>query len=172
MHLKPLYLIGLLGLVVLAVLSVGYAQNGNSVSPVGSWYGNALLGDPEGLGTPAEVVMMPTFFSDGTLIANDAQEAGLAGFPPHTTAHGTWVKTGPRSVKATFLWFFVTTEGNGSAGTMRVVLTGELDAHSHDKMTGTLHAYFYPSTVNPATNPDGYVIDAGPYEIQDLRRIQ
>ncbi len=159
----------LLGLMFLALSSVGFAQdkNGGSVSPVGSWYGNALPDNP-GPRIPPEVVMMPTFFSDGNLIANDSQEANVL----HTTAHGTWVRTGSRRVKATFLWFDLAAPGtvdNGLQGKEKVILTGEIDPHNPNEMTGTLEVFIFGPDQNPLTD-DGL----GPitFTIQKLQRIQ
>ena len=127
------------------------------VSPVGSWYGSA---DGTALGIP-HVYMMPTFFQDGTLIANDIIDK------THTTAHGAWQRVGARGIKATFVWINLSlTDPPGTpAGTALVVLEGTIDAHDQNRMEGKVTARFCDMDVancSPA-------VDA-PFE--SLRRIQ
>ena len=161
----------LLGLAVLMLSSTGFADDkgAGSVSPVGSWFGNAKSPDPNSpLG---EVFMMPTFFADGTLIANDSHEVNN----PHTTAHGSWVRLGQRKVKATFIWINLAPPGtapNGVAGTFRITLLGEISPKNQDEMTGTLHPVFFPAGVNPVTAKDEDGASLGTFEIEQLQRIR
>lgn len=147
-----------------------YRASANNADPTGSWFGNALPNDPANSPFP-EVVMMPTFFADGNLIANDSHE--LAN--PHVTAHGNWVFIGDRRVKATFVWINVvpySVSANGAFGSFKVFLEGEVDADNPDRMVGTLHAYFFPPGADPLNTRNEGGIDVGIFTIQNLRRIR
>lgn len=162
----------LLGLTLLILSSTGFAQNNSagSVSPVGSWFGNAK--PPDDAVNPAfpEVVMMPTFFDDGNIMANDSHEINN----PHSTSHGSWVRLGGHQIKATFIWINFAEPGtvpNGVAGTVRVTLIGEINPKNQNEMTGTLHAIFFMPGVNPL-DPNSPGIDLGVFNIEKLQRIR
>jgi len=167
--LQQLSMVCLLGLAFFIMAPAGLAddKSAGSVSPVGSWFGNAIS-PTSGL----EVVMMPTLFADGNLIANDSHE----GINPHTTAHGSWVRLGAHKIRATFIWINVApvgTPGNGVAGTGRITLIGEIDPKNQDEMTGTVHPIFFPPGVNPVTaSDDDAVLDLGEFVIEKLQRIR
>lgn len=148
--------------------------------PTGSWFGIAKPVNPETSPFP-EIVMEPTFFRDGNLIANDSIELTS----PHGTAHGAWTRTGRNSVRATFVWLnLVTNKPNGFAGNFRVVLEGQVSPVDPDRMTGTLHAYLYPEGVNvlgskecippnpAALPPPDACLDLGVFRIESLSKIK
>ncbi len=141
-------------LAVLALIGVGGIKQvgAQSVSPVGSWYGYAALG-------PANVYMMPTFFQDGTIIANDIEEFVAA----HTTSHGAWQRIGARGIKANFVWI------NAGGTATRVVLEGQIDPGDQNSMTGTVSPYFCAQQGNVELSSCTLV---GVAEIKTLKRIQ
>jgi hypothetical protein len=125
------------------------------VSPVGSWYGFATgaLG-----GQMVNVYMLPTFFQDGNIIANDILDT------IHTTAHGSWERTGARSLKANFVWINL----NNAPGTARVVLEGAISPRDQNSMSGTVTLYVCgldQLDLASCTN-------AGVFPFQNLKRIQ
>ncbi len=134
---------------------------------IGSWYGKAIPLSPETSPFP-EVIMTPTFFADGNVIANDSHELTH----PHATAHGSWVTTGLGTMRAVFVWMNLSAEGsNGFEGTFKVVLNGRISTTDPDVMLGTLHAYLYPVGLNPL-DPAAEGIDVGVFQIEELRRIR
>ena len=139
-------------------------------SAVGSWFGRALPDNPDTSPFP-EVVMTPTFFEDGNLIANDSQELNL----PHATAHGSWKYVHGRKVHAVFIWLNLSGDAanvpSGFAGSFKVVLEGSFSPSDPDEMTGTLHGYLYPPNMNPL-DPDATPVDAGGFTIEQLHRIR
>jgi len=120
---------------------------------VGSWFGRAVPVDPfclpgaPGCPVPPEIVMLPTFFADGTFIGIDSN-VFLEG--DHTTAHGQWEATSFNTLGAQFL--FLQEGGNGVfAGAFRLTLDGEMI--TPDLMTGYIVGYFFPFT-----DPAGAVV--------------
>ena len=138
---------------------------------VGSWFGNALPDDPQTSPFP-EVVMTPTFFADGNVIANDSHELTN----PHVTSHGNWVVTGPDQIHATFLWMNLTgDEGiapNGFVGSFKVRLDGAVDPLTPDVMTGTVAAWLFPPGTDPLDPDDIGGTSVGTFTIQSLGRIK
>jgi hypothetical protein len=134
---------------------------------VGSWYGNAVPQNPATSPFP-EVVMIPTFHHGGSFTATDSHELTN----PHSPASGSWIRTGPTSVAATFVWLNLSpTVPNGFAGTVKVTLNGQLQPGTPDSMTGTVTAVLYPPPLNPldAAAPG---IPLGTFDIVQLRRIR
>ncbi len=149
--------LGFICLLVILPCAVAQEKDGTSVNPVGSWYGSATLGD-------TTIVMMPTFFSDGSVIANDDHE----GLYDHGTSHGTWVRTGAHSIKATFIWFQFTPFG-GVFPEVKVVLTGNIDPHNQNAMTGELQVL---GILVSGTAVDDPGISLGVATIKKLQRIR
>jgi hypothetical protein len=138
-------------------------------TPVGSWYGQALPIDPKTAPFPA-VWMMPTFFADGNVIANDSHELNS----PHTTAHGNWAWTSPTTIHCTMLWINYGPLGtpDGMGGNFRVSFDGTVDPKNPDSMTVTLHPLaFAPGQdpLNPKTVP---AVDGGIFVAKALTRIR
>ena len=137
---------------------------------IGSWFGNALPDDPQTSPFP-EVVMTPTFFADGNVIANDSHELTN----PHVTSHGNWVVSGPNQIHATFLWMNLTgDEGiapNGFVGSFKVRIDGAVDPNFPDQMTGTVAAVLFPPGTDPLDPDDIGGTPVGTFTIQALGRI-
>jgi hypothetical protein len=141
-----------------------------SANPVGSWYGVAVPRIPETSPFPA-VVMTPTFFADGNVIANDSHELTS----PHATAHGNWVHISRNGVRAVFVWLNLANpgvEGSGFNGSIKVVMEGKIEPPRLDNMTGTLHAFLFPPGTNPLDPAGAGGIDLGVFDIVQLQRIR
>ena len=146
----------------------GILQDRSNDLSVGSWYGRALPDDPSTAPVP-EVIMMPTFYADGNLIANDAIEMLIR----HGTAHGHWIQTGENQVVATFIWLNISDETpNGFTGIFKVVLTGVIDAADPNKMGGTLDAWVFPPGTNPLDPKNTGAVPLGRFTIEELVRIR
>lgn len=161
----------LVSAIFLLMVSVGLGQgkdNSGNPSPVGTWYGYA---GPEG-GDFLRIWMMPTFFADGNIIANDSLELLAAG--PHSTAHGTWKWTHAKQFEATFYWLNLDPEGN-YLGSNKVVLTGEIDPkHKDEIINGKITATVFPASCgNPLRpNPGCQTSLLGEFVIKELLRAQ
>jgi len=118
--------------------------------------------------------MSPTFFRDGNVIANDSHEL----WNPHGTSHGTWKKTGPHSMMATFVWIQMDPElatPNGYLGAFKVRLIGEVGPATHtgwDLMTGQVSATLFPVGTDPLDPDDVGGISWGTFEIDRLQRVR
>ena len=136
-------------------------------NPVGTWYGNAK---PLVLPNPlTEVVMIPTFFADGNVIANDSHETTN----PHTTAHGRWYATGPYSMTATFIWMNLDSKAsNGLGGFFKIRLNGYAKLPNQDSLAGTLDVWFFPPGTDPLDPANKGAIFAGTFGIEQLRRVK
>jgi hypothetical protein len=138
---------------------------------VGSWFGRAVPNNPSTAPFP-EVVMTPTFFADGTLIANDSQEETS----PHATSHGHWTRTGPNRLKAVFVWMNLATPEdsipNGYTGAIKVTLLGTINPANPDEMTGTVNPRFFPPGTDPLDSTNTGSIDLGVFTITQLSRIK
>jgi hypothetical protein len=124
-----------------------------ALDATGSWFGRAVPVDPfcppgaPGCPVPREIVMLPTFFADGTFIGIDSN-VFLEG--DHTTAHGQWEATSVDTLGAQFL--FLQEGANGVfAGAFRLTLDGEMV--TPNLMTGFIVGYFFPFT-----DPTGAVV--------------
>jgi hypothetical protein len=114
---------------------------------VGSWFGRATPVNPicppgsAGCPIPHEIVMLPSFFSDGNFIGIDSQV--FSGF--HSTAHGKWVRERDDQVSADFMWL-QSAPGDLTKfeGAFRVGLTGQLDPRDPNRMIGQITPYFFP----------------------------
>ena len=146
-------------------------QNLNPELAVGSWFGRAISATPATAVFP-EIYMTPTFLADGNLLANDSQIAAS----PHVTTHGTWVKTTPNHVKATFIAMGVASPAdsipNGYKGSLKILLLGAVNPFNPDQMTGTVHALFFPPGTDPLDPSHTGSIDLGNYTILSLKRIK
>jgi hypothetical protein len=73
---------------------------------VGSWVGKAVQICPEPLSSCAKgaIMMTPTVNGDGTFTANDTLELIPPPFGTHTTAHGFWEPTGPKTMVADYVF--------------------------------------------------------------------
>jgi hypothetical protein len=136
-------------------------------NPVGTWYGNAK---PLVLPNPlTEVVMIPTFFADGNVIANDSHETTN----PHTTAHGRWIATGPHSIQATFIWMNLDSKAsNGLGGFFKIRLTAYAKSPNTDSLGGQLNVWLFPPGSDPLDPTDKGGIFAGTFGIEQLRRVK
>lgn len=156
----------------------GNAQgNGNSkkkdqADPTGAWFGiarpcpaNAVTDSPahaafctavcgtcasSGL-LPAEIVLMPTLFDDGTLLADDAGQIGVTGTASnyHTTAHGRWTdsendglvnRPGTDRIKGTYLYFGT---GGQFTNAVRTRFVTYFDPDDPDRMLGYIQPYMF-----------------------------
>jgi hypothetical protein len=143
------------------------AQRQMPFNPVGTWFGNAKPLQPA-QGLFPEVFMNPTFFEDGNVIANDSQELNAG----HTTAHGTWIRTGPYSMQVTFVWIQRDNSPNGYAGATKVRLNGYVVPPNTGKMLGTLSAVFFPPGTDPLDPKDTGGIPLGVFRIEQLSRVR
>ncbi len=163
-------LICLLLWIMLSVGSLMAADNTGSTTPVGTWFGYVELGGPQ-------IWMMPTFFADGNVIANDSFD--LCNFPTkHSTAHGTWTRLGARQFKATFYWLNLddTTVPATYLGFNEVVMIGEIDPKDKNKIiNGTITSTPYPASCgNPMNLREGCIPGGtlGPLDITELLRVE
>lgn len=163
------------GVVVLLLLmtqsSIVRAQRGYAFNPGGTWFGNALPNDPTTSPFP-EVVMIPTFLPDGTVIANDSQEYNN----PHSPAKGVWTMTDRYSIQAVFIWIQEGTAAqgfpNGYAGAIKIRLRGSVTPPATDNMQGTLVGTFFPPGTDPLDPTDKGGVGIGTFTIQSLRRVR
>lgn len=140
-----------------------------ALSPVGSWYGQALPVNPKTAPFPA-VWMMPTIFADGNVMANDSHELNS----PHTTAHGNWSWTGPSSIHAVFLWINFGPLGtpDGLGGNFRVTFDGVMNPADPNHMYVTIHPLAFAPGQDPLDPASVPVADGGIFIAKSLTRIQ
>jgi hypothetical protein len=170
MNRRKLAVIAAVVAVVAIVLFISYTKTAKAqhymFNPVGTWYGNAK---PLVLPNPlTEVVMIPTFFADGNVIANDSHETTN----PHTTAHGRWYATGPYSISATFMWMNLDSKAsNGLGGFFKIYLNATAKVPNSDSLSGTLDVWFFPVGTDPLdpSNKGGFF--GGTFGIEQLRRL-
>jgi hypothetical protein len=158
----------LAAVMALLVHPVTAKAQGYMFNPVGTWYGNAKPASlPSAL---PEVVMFPTFLADGNVIANDSIEIVS---PPHGTAKGRWVSTGPYSIQATFYWIQLDSKAvNGFGGVWKIRLWGTAKVPNIDSMGGTLSAWYFPPGTDPLDPTDKGGISLGSFVIDQLRRAK
>jgi hypothetical protein len=144
------------------------AQVTYAFNPVGTWYGNAKPPEPVPPGVFPEVIMNPTFFADGNVIANDSQELNGG----HGTAHGRWISTGPYSIQVIFVWFQLASTPNGHGGTMKVRMSGHVTPPNLDIMTGTISPVLFLPGTDPLDPTDKGGIPLGTFNIESLRRVR
>jgi hypothetical protein len=159
----------LVSAIFLLMVSMGFGQgkdNSGNPSPVGTWFGYA-----EGPGYPP-IWMMPTFFADGNVIANDSID--LFAPAPHSTAHGTWKWTHAKQFEATFYWLNLD-PGGLYLGSNKVVLSGEINPKNRNEIiNGKIIATIYPESCgNPLRPKDGCVpVQQGVFLLTELLRAQ
>ncbi len=113
---------------------------------VGSWFGRATPNNPPcepgtpDCPAPKEIVMLLTFFADGTFVAIDSQTFGGGA---HTTAHGQWRPNGNGTIEADWI-FLQSDENNTFVGGFRMRMNAELRGNS--VMVGYVNAWFMPFT--------------------------
>lgn len=117
---------------------------------VGSWFGRAIevcrdTDDPNtncnGLGPAFGLFMTPTLTSDGVFLGNDSLSIAGAPFGPHTTAHGQWVATGPKTFIADYV-FMLPVGLPGLVGGVRFRWDAKVvDANT---IVGYVNLYFQP----------------------------
>lgn len=122
-----------------------HAQSTTFQNAVGSWFGRAVPipgeticppGSP-GCPVPLEIVMIFTVNDDGTFIGIDSN---IFAGGNHSTAHGQWVRSGPRSIKAEFT--LLQSAPNGLfIGGFKNLFNAELT--TPDEMVGNIDAYLY-----------------------------
>jgi hypothetical protein len=117
-------------------------------SAVGSWFGRAVpipgktLCTPGNLGcpVPAEIVMVFTVHADGTFIGIDSN---IFAGGNHSTAHGEWNPTSPKSIKAAFTLLQSAPNGTFIGGFKNLFEATVTDA---DAMEGSINAFLYTYT--------------------------
>ena len=131
-------------LVVLILATTAFASSNNSANNIaGSWFGRATPVDPfcepgsEGCPLPAEIIMTPTFFKDGIFMGSDH----LTFFTPRTAGHGSWIRTGNKTMEATMVIIQADDAGN-FIGAFRVRFAGEVV--SQDLLEGLVNVHFFP----------------------------
>ena len=149
---KRTKMIRILGCIGASVMLLGIfpsnveaVQQSKNDRVVGSFFGRAVvidpwctIGEPE-CPVPFEIVMLPTFFGDGNFMGIDSNVF----LGDHTEAHGEWVRTGPRTVEAN--WLFLQSDEEGRfAGAFHMRLQAE--SLDRDNMHGYINAYFVPFT--------------------------
>jgi hypothetical protein len=160
--------VGTLSALVLFNSPASTAQMPTPFNPVGTWFGNAKPIPPAPPGIFPEVVMNPTFFEDGNVIANDSQELNAG----HTTAHGTWVRTGPYSIQVTFVWIQRDNSPTGYAGATKVRMNAHVVPPNTGKMLGTISAVLFLPGTDPLDPQDKGGIPLGVFQIEQLRRVR
>ena len=125
-------------------------DNGSAVfqDAIGSWFGRAIpvpgeticpAGAP-GCPVPPEIVMVFTVNADGTFIGIDSN---IFAGGTHSTAHGQWVRQGPRSIKAEFTLLQSSPVGVFIGGFKNLF---NATVQAQDEMTGGIDAYLYSYT--------------------------
>lgn len=118
---------------------------------VGSWLGFAEQLCATGDSTCPEVslFMTPTLIADGNFYGDDSLVLGGPPFGPHTTAHGQWIATGPRSFIADYVFMLA-----GTAATNITALRFRWQASmvSPTEMEGYVNIYFGPEMPLSWTN--------------------
>jgi hypothetical protein len=117
-------------------------------SAVGSWFGRAVpvpgktLCPPGNLGcpVPAEIVMVFTVHADGTFIGIDSN---IFAGGNHSTAHGEWVATTQKQIKATFTLLQSAPVGTFIGGFKNLFEANVID---DDNMEGGINAFLYQYT--------------------------
>lgn len=128
---------------------------------VGSWFGRAVPVPgqticPPGPGCPVppEIVMVFTVNRDGTFIGIDSN---IFAGGNHTTAHGLWVRKGPRSIKAEFTLLQSAPTGLFIGGFKNLFNATLVDLN---EMRGGIDAFLYfytdPGTGAVITDGDGF----------------
>jgi hypothetical protein len=139
----------LTGALFLLLMPMGVSQdknNSGNPSPVGSWFGYATTQIPNF----PPIWMMPTFFADGNVIANDSFEL----FGKHTTAHGTWKWTHAKQFEATFYWINLDPASPAYGGSNKVVMVGEIDPKNKDEIiNGSITSTFYSAECGNPLKP-------------------
>lgn len=115
---------------------------------VGSWFGRAVpvpgktLCTPGNLGclVPAEIVMIFTLHADGTFIGIDSN---IFAGGNHSTAHGEWVATSNKTIKAAFTLLQSAPIGTFIGGFKNLF---EATVTETDKMEGNINAFLYTYT--------------------------
>lgn len=140
-----------------------------AATPVGGWYGQALPQNPATAPFP-EVWMMPTFFADGNVIANDSHELNS----PHTTGHGSWYYTAPNVIHAVFVWINFGPLGtpSGLGGAFRISLDGTMDPKDPDHMFVQIRPLAFAPNQNPLDITAKPVVDGGIFIAKALTRIR
>ncbi|MEI6666859.1 MAG: hypothetical protein WCP29_01785 [Acidobacteriota bacterium] len=119
---------------------------------IGSWFGRAIPvlstvpcppGSP-GCPVPPEIVMIFTVNADGTFIGIDSN---IFAGGTHSTAHGEWLPSGQRSIKAEFT-LLQSAPGGLFIGGFKNLFSATVA--SRDEMTGAIDAYLYAYT-DPST---------------------
>ncbi len=154
------------------------------VSFSGTWYGE-LDAEPFGLPAGVSLAALMSIHADGTMIVSDAGDFGAAPISLiQSPQFGSWARTGPRSIRATSLFF------GGSPTTLDATVVKRakfrLHADSRDHLSGVAEIVEqldcpagplpgFLSCPNPITAPDAaWVPEPGgapnvPFEAWRLR---
>ena len=141
---------------------------------VGSWVGKAVQVCPEPPAPCARgaIMMTPTVNGDGTFTANDTLELIPPPFGTHTTAHGFWEPTGPRTMVADYVFINPTTLFTTFPSTTITRLRWSSETIDDDNtMVGYVNVYNSPliPTVWESLGPDQF--PTIPKEGYDLVKI-
>ncbi|HSL23905.1 MAG TPA: hypothetical protein VK886_20390 [Vicinamibacterales bacterium] len=114
---------------------------------IGSWFGRAVpvpgqtICDPgPGCPVPPEIVMIFTVGGDGTFIGIDSN---IFAGGNHSTAHGQWKRSGPRSIRAEFTLLQSSPTGTFIGGFKNLF---DATVVSRDEMRGSIDARLYTYT--------------------------
>jgi len=129
-------------------LQAADARGASNKDAVGSWFGRAVpvpgktLCEPGNLGcpVPAEIVMVFTIHADGTFIGIDSN---IFAGGNHSTAHGEWVATSNKSIKAAFTLLQSAPIGTFIGGFKNLF---EATVTEPDRMEGSINAFLYQYT--------------------------
>jgi len=120
--------------------------------PTGAWIGTATADNPAASPFP-ELVIMPHFLPNGTIVWNDSQEHNL----PHGTGFGDWQPTGADGNGMEMLGVlqkFDVNVPNNFGGVIKVKYTGLVDAADPNEMTGSFELIEFPAAAIPLPSPD------------------
>ncbi len=135
----------------------------SSEPAMGMWFGRAIPDDPA-TATFAELFVEPTFLDDGNVIFDSSQEERAS----ISASHGQWAVEGS-TVKSTFLWMGMTSEGlTGFTGATKVRFTGQVT--NDNEMTGSFTLVHFSPTDDPLDPNDVGGTSGGTYTLLSLQR--
>jgi hypothetical protein len=95
---------------------------------------------------------LATISIDGTVVATDTDDYGLAATAPQSPKHGAWKRTGRRQISITVLEFAYDAAGIHNF-TWRLEFTGEFTNQRFKRGSGTQVAKLFPVPYPPGMDP-------------------
>ena len=101
-----------------------------------------------------DVQALATLTADGSAVATDSDDFGLAATAPHSPKQGAWKRTGRREIAITVLEFAYIEDGTHSF-TWLLEFSAEFDDRKFNSGSGELVAKLFPSSVCDGFAPPG-----------------